>query len=152
MNRADAEQLLTIPKSGDPPSRWEQKSSHANAMVIAFGLTDGIGATIPGLTATMEWQPGKRFRHPTLLLSLFQLQYGVPERIYQLEICAADHPSHREGTTMFFGAHEHIGVATEMLPQYSGISFADALAIFCQRATLTLEGPIPAPDEFTLTP
>lgn len=152
LKRSEAEDILATTKRGDPPLKWEQKASHANALAVAFGLTDKEGSKIPGLTVHIEWQPPKRHRPQTLLFSVFLLEFGNHERVYQLEICPAGHSSHREGSVMRYGAHQHVGDWTEMLPAYCSLSFADALAAFCERANLTLDGTVPAPDEFGLTP
>lgn len=151
MNRADAQEVLDQPKFGDPPAAWSQKPSHANALVLAFGVTDSSGIALPGLTVDMEWQPPKRLRRETLLLSLQRKQSGITERVYQLELCAPDHPSHMELGTMQFGPHEHVGDSTTMLPGLSGTKFSAALQYFLERTNVSLEAAVAAPDDFTLT-
>lgn len=151
MTESDALTILHQQKHGDPPERWSQKPSHGSALVLAFGLTDSDGITLPGLHVTLEWQPPKRLRRSTLLLGLQLRQNGITDRVYQLEICPHDHPSHLDHGIMRFGAHEHIGATTIMPPSFSGISFEPALGFFVQRTNIALANPIQGPDAFELT-
>lgn len=151
MTEAEALDILQQSKFGDPAMHWTQKPSHGGALVLAFGLTDGTGIAIPGLTVALEWQPPKRLRPPTLLLSLNLRQNGITDRAYQLEICAPEHPSHMERGIMKYGPHEHVGDTVTMLPNLAGYSFGQALNLYLQRTNITLTEVPPAPDAFDLT-
>lgn len=151
MTELDAQDILEKAKFGDPAMIWTQKSSHGGALVLSFGLTDDNGITIPGLYVGLEWQPPKRLRAPTLLLSLHLRQNGITERAYQLEICASDHPSHMERGIMKFGPHEHVGDSAIMLPDLAGFNFDQSLNYFLQRTNINLADTPPAPDAFELT-
>jgi len=123
-SRAEAEQIMSQRKEIVGSAVWTSRPNYAGSRVWAAPLADMQGITIPGLTLYME------VRSPIYAdacLYLFTLlQRGTPNapRLYQLEVCPPQKPSHRDAGQQFFGPHEHVG--DEALPlQHEALKCGD---------------------------
>lgn len=147
ISEEEAKQHAALPKWGEPCAAWTQDRNHPHCVFNSFGVLDREGATLSGLTVEFEV-----FRPPKLAVERYKLtlnrhEYGVPARIYQLDInrnpryTAKDHAY----------SHEHLGTTrTPADPSWAMLAFPEALVRFCLLCNLTLTEPVPHFDELQL--
>jgi hypothetical protein len=113
----------------------------------SFGVVDGLGKTIKGMSVELEVFVSPRLGLPRFVFTLRQIDLKLAERAYQL------HVNNRQGVkiTDHAGTHEHYGEPRFNADKtWGNLSFEDAVARFCQMTNLTLTEPLSHFQEFKL--
>lgn len=150
MRRATAEPVIALPKWAEPADDWRERPS--GTKVMAVGILDADGAEIRGLSVEVLVHAGRTVKRRKIVFGLFQVEVGINERVYQLQLDTPTLFSHRDSRLgRLHGAHAHIGDEAEPCPPESAEwSFQQGLEYFARQINLTLLGPLPDPFEFRL--
>ncbi|GHD02323.1 hypothetical protein GCM10007320_61470 [Pseudorhodoferax aquiterrae] len=142
--------VMERPKNLLGAPSWTVRQNHAGSKILVAQFVDEEGITIPGLSMLLE------VRAPAVVdscLFLFSLmQRGTPHepRLYQLEVCPVNKPSHRGPEGFLYGPHEHVGDETASLAGMAGLgmdcsNWDFALTWFLMRTKVSNNGPYTVP-------
>ena len=140
--RDEAERLLSLIKFGDPSTGWRRRQQTVSWAKCEFGVTDAEGRRIQGITADLSVRYGRRPHLKQFLFSMYYSQHRGNRRAYQLDVFQ----SGRRPADAHRHPHEHVG--RDRLAghaEWSAVSFAGALLLFCRKTNLTLTCVLPDP-------
>lgn len=145
MIEAEAKELASVAKWGEPNSEWRQ--DRPNAFSNGFGVVDEDGKTIRGVQVDFEVCIGLRTGSTKFIFTLRRLSMGSPERVYQLEINCRGNLKPNDHAY----SHEHFGDKRYVADSaWANLSFEDAVKMFCDRCNLVLVEALPNYQSFKL--
>lgn len=145
MTEDDARELAKTPKKGDP-AEWCQ--DRPNTYTNTFGVTDKDGIGINHLHVEFTVFISPNLGLTKYVFSLMYVEFNCRQRAYQMEI------NLRTGLkiTDLNYSHEHYGDSLRIVADeswaYAG--FRDAIKLFCDKCSLTLENELPDYSGFAL--
>jgi len=149
MDGHEARRIMAVRRWGDPPATWAQHRTVRGMVTMEFGVVDPLGAAIVGQHVELAVMRSQRLAQQSIKFTLFAFDGSTLERVYQLDINGRS--GLRPGDHDF--PHEHIGSDRIVgAPDWNTLGLRGALALFCQRCTLTIDPPVPDIDDFALRP
>lgn len=145
---AEALVLLAEPLICEEVPAWKENNEKPGLAITECGLMSEDGSRA-GLHVVMQVGQSKRTGIVTYKFTVFRMNLGAAQRVYQLQINAVAHAPKNWHETV----HEHMGDARiEGSVEWLKWGFYDALDYFCKRANITFIPPLVDPYSFELRP
>lgn len=144
---AEARALLARPLVCPEAPYWTPHRQQLGTNSLECGLVDADG-TRAGLHVHLLVHKGPKTQLSTFKFSVFQMNFGTAERVYQLHIRQAPRPSSNKHDW----PHEHLGDVRRIGDaEWLGWGYAKALERFCSQTNITFLPPVNDPEIFELT-
>ncbi len=148
---AQTDAIVAMNKHGDPTEvEWEASARLKTCSELEFGLLDANYRTIPGLTVQLAINRLMKARVEHWKLTLFQREYGLTRRAYQLDLNWR--PGLRPGDHAYSHIHYGNDRSRPVPDDWMAWTFPRAYEFFCGQVRL-ISPPVEHPDHaFRLKP
>lgn len=143
---AESLALLANPLICEDVPAWKENKEKPGLAITECGLMSEDGSRA-GLHVVMQVGWSKRTGITTYKFTVFRMNLGAAQRVYQLEINAVAHAPKNWHDIV----HEHMGDARiNGSADWLKWGFDEALDYFCKRANITFKPPLDDPFAFEL--
>ena len=121
---------------------WKGAPSGTAFFEAKANLLDENGATIPGLTVSLQYRRGMLIDECKFKFTIFLFR-GRPHRLYQIEVVPPNQPSHTEDGKKWYGSHQHFGPKAAKIEEAEKLGCAhheDWFRVFLRRANVGFSG------------